>query len=324
MSRSTAKSTAKFISYDLRPAKQSERRILLDLMGIAGDCGFPISNYRYVGMGANRFYDFLLIHKYLGINKMISIEHDPVMYGRAMFNRPYSFIDVRNNSISNFIEGDSFSDRSILWFDYDGGINSDALADISSLSTKLKNGDFCFITIGGLRPPVHEKSDEQKVLAWMKEEFGDFAGEVTLDNVAKKNFPEAARKVLLAAFSYAFSTRQDCKFIPFLQVKYTDSFPMVTIGGALMDDVHAAKFKLNVDRTLPFLRVNEDCLYDIKSLNLTERERVLFDRATTHSTHGSIEKSQRLKIRKLGFSEEEICAYKELIRYLPRYVETIV
>ena len=30
------------------------------------------------------------------------------------------------------------------------------------------------------------------------------------------------------------------------------------------------------------------------------------------------------QIRKLGFTDEEICAYKELIRYLPRYVETIV
>jgi hypothetical protein len=324
MSRAAAKSTAKFISYDLRPAKQSERRILLDLMQVAGDCGFPITNYRYVGMGANRFYDFLLIHKYLGINKMISLEHDPIMYGRAMFNRPYSFIDVRNDSISNFIETDSFTDKNLLWFDYDGGIGSDALADISALSTKLNKGDFCFITIGGLRPPAYERSDEPKVLAWMKDEFGDFAGEVTATDVEKKNFPEAARKVLLSAFRYAFSTRQDCKFVPFLQVKYTDSFPMVTIGGALMDDDYSVRFKEIVDRTLPFLRLNEERLYEIKSLNLTERERVLFDRATTHSKPGSIEKNQRQKIKKLGFTDEEINAYKELIRYLPRYVETIV
>ena len=114
-----SRSTANFISYDLRPAKQSERRMLLDLMQVAGDCGFPITDYRYVGMGANRFYDFLLIHKYLGVNKMISLEHDPIMYGRAMFNCPYSFIDVRKKSIAEFISGDSFSDKSLLWFDYD-------------------------------------------------------------------------------------------------------------------------------------------------------------------------------------------------------------
>lgn len=319
-----SRSTANYISYDLRPAKQSERRILLDLMQVAGDCGFPITNYRYVGMGANRFYDFLLIHKYLGVNKMISLEHDPIMYGRAMFNRPYSFIDVRNKSIAEFISGDTFSDKSLLWFDYDGGISSDALTDIASLSTKLKLGDFCFVTIGGARPKSHEKSDALRVLAWMKDEFGDLAGEVTVTDVEKKHFSEAARKVLLTAFRYAFSARQDCKFVPFLQVKYTDSFPMVTVGGGLMDDSSASKFKLSVNRSLPFLRINENILYEIKSLNLTERERVLFDRATTHSTTSSIETSQLNKIKTLGFKDEDIAAYKELIRYLPRYVETIV
>ena len=81
-----ARSTASFISYDLRPSKQSERRILLDVLKIAGDCGLPISDYRYVGMGANRFYDFLLIHRYIGIRNMVSLEHDPIMYKRSIFN----------------------------------------------------------------------------------------------------------------------------------------------------------------------------------------------------------------------------------------------
>lgn len=318
------RSTAKYISYDLRPTKQSERRILLDLMKIAGDCGFPITKYRYVGMGANRFYDYLLMHKYLGVNKMISLEHDPKMYKRAMFNRPYSFIDVRNKSISEFISGDTFSDQSLLWFDYDGGINSDALADIASLATKLKLGDFCFVTIGGARPPSLEKNDENKVLAWMKEEFGDLAGEVTITDVEKSNFPEAARKALLAAFRYAFSTRKGCQFVPFLQVKYADSMTMVTVGGGLIDDAHVEKFKRNINHSLPFLRIYENILYEIKSLHLTERERVLFDRATTHTTADEIENSQLHKIKKLGFGDDEIKAYKELIRYLPRYVETIV
>ncbi len=61
------RSTARFISYDLRPAKQSERTILLDLLRLTSDSGLNITGYRYVGMGANRFYDFLLMHKYLGL-----------------------------------------------------------------------------------------------------------------------------------------------------------------------------------------------------------------------------------------------------------------
>src|SRR4051794_25050618 len=89
------RSTARFIPYDLRPAKQSERKILVDLLKTGGDIGLPIGDYRYVGMGANRFYDFLMLHKHLGICSMVSLEHDPKMFKRAAFNVPYNFIDVR-------------------------------------------------------------------------------------------------------------------------------------------------------------------------------------------------------------------------------------
>ena len=71
------KSTAKFVSYDLRPSKQIERKMMLDSFGAALESGFPISEYRYVGMGGNRFYDFMLVHKFLGIEQMTSLEHRP-------------------------------------------------------------------------------------------------------------------------------------------------------------------------------------------------------------------------------------------------------
>ena len=69
-------STAKFILYNLRPAKQAERRILLDFLKCANVIGVPISSSRYVGMGGTTFYDFHLLHRFLGINRMISLERN--------------------------------------------------------------------------------------------------------------------------------------------------------------------------------------------------------------------------------------------------------
>lgn len=100
------------LSCDLRPSKQAERGILIDLLRIAGDCGFPIGNYRYVGMGANRFYDFLLLHNYLGIKDMVSLEHDSDMFKRAVFNVPYGFIDVKETSAQDYIASCEISLRS--------------------------------------------------------------------------------------------------------------------------------------------------------------------------------------------------------------------
>ena len=93
-SEMAVQSTAKFVSYDLRPSKQIERKMMLDSFGAAMEAGFSISEYRYVGMGGNRFYDFMLIHKFLGIEKMISLEHDRKMIPRANIQFAVSFHTV--------------------------------------------------------------------------------------------------------------------------------------------------------------------------------------------------------------------------------------
>lgn len=109
------RSTGRFILYDLRPAKQTERRILLDVLGAGSDCGLPLTGYRYVGMSANRFYEFISMHKYLGLTSMVSLEHDDQFFARAKFNSPYSFIDVVNNSVADFISGDESPLSSVFW-----------------------------------------------------------------------------------------------------------------------------------------------------------------------------------------------------------------
>lgn len=315
------RSTARFISYDLRPAKQSERRILLDLLKIAGDCGLPITKYRYVGMGTNRFYDFLLIHKYLGVGNMVSLEHDPSMFKRAIFNCPYKSIDVQQKTAEQFITDDDLIEPSVLWLDYDGGISPRIVRDIASLSTKLKVGDFCFVTVFGGPPKALDRQNDESRLEWFREELRDVAGEVSLADVERSSFPEAVHKVLIAAFKNAFSFRREGKFCPFLQVEYADSLPMITVGGGFLAEGFSVDFMKRVADALPFLDTKDSELYQIRSLHLTERERALFDRATTAPDKRS---SEHRQLKKLGFKDGEIAAYKDLIRYLPRYVETIV
>ncbi len=96
---------------------------------------------------------------------------------------------------------------------------------------------------------------------------------------------------------------------------------MITVGGGLLENGQALDFESRIADVLPFLGNKDPKLYEIKSLHLTERERGLFDRATTQSKKNS---SERNELKKLGFEEAEIATYKDLIRYLPRYVETIV
>lgn len=312
------KSTARFISYDLRPAKQSERGILVDILKVAGDCGLPIRDYRYVGMGANRFYDFLLLHKYVGIQDMISLEHDGNMYQRARYNVPYHFIDVQNKKAFDFLTSGGSEKPEIIWLDYDGGIGPDMLVDITTLSARAKIGDFFFVTVNGEEPHYMNGFNDIERLQSLQDTMGDHAGSVVLEDVERSQFSNAVYKVLIAAFRYAFSVRREGSFVPLLQVEYSDSMPMVTVGGAFLSEGTAIDLCKKMKKTLPFLLKE---LYKIRSFHLTERERSLFDRALTGSPRS---RKDINTLKKLGFKESEFVAYGQLIRYLPRYVETAV
>lgn len=109
--------------------------------------------------------------------------------------------------------------------------------------------------------------------------------------------------------------------MPFLQVWYKDSVPMITVGGGLLAEGQAVPFRRHMARVIPFLTEKTAKLYQIKFPHLTDRERALFDRAVTKSRKRSTEYNQ---IRNLGFDEGDLTAYAQLIRYLPRYFETIV
>jgi hypothetical protein len=276
-----ARSSARRIFYDLRPSKQSERRIMMDVLRAAGESGLPMANYRYVGMGAVRFYDFLLVHRYLGINQMVSLEHDHGMFLRAQFNRPYEFIDVRNQTTSAFISADPFDLPTIIWFDYDGGLGPHIAEDVSSAGVKLKQGDFFFVTVNGHPPRAIDRQRTADRLVWLQDTLGDLSGDVRLSDVEDSSFAIAVHKVLLAAFKNAFASRRDGSFKVVLQVEYTDTSNIVTVGGAFLPDGLAITFVERLTKQLPFLGRGDDTLYEIVALPITEQERALFDRAAT-------------------------------------------
>ena len=74
------------INYELRPAKFTERKMLLAVL--TRICAFYDSPYQYIGFGGLDYTDFKLFHKELYIDKMISIEGGrKISKERTVFNR---------------------------------------------------------------------------------------------------------------------------------------------------------------------------------------------------------------------------------------------
>jgi hypothetical protein len=312
-------STAKFIQYALRPAKQAERRILMDFLKCANEAGMTVSDCRYVGMGGTMFYDFHLMHRFLGVNQMISLERDACTHPRSEFNCPFDFISVQNRTVADFLAADSDEGATIYWLDYDDGLGPDIAADIASLGTRVKKGGFAFVTVYGQPPGFLEKQTTEQRLEYFQQQLGDFSVGFTAADMEQAAFPNTVHRVLMAAFKNAFAPRTDGQFQILFQVEYKDSSTMITVGGCFSDTKEAPHILRRVKADLPFLLKNPP--YKIRSLNLTERERALFDQAVTKRRRNS---SQANLLRFLGFKKKDFDAYRDLIRFLPRYHESII
>lgn len=316
-----SRSSSDKLHYDIRPAKQTERQLLVDIVRVCSNQGLHISKYKYIGMGAVRFYDFLLFNRSLGIKDMISIESFTHIYNRAQYSKPYKFINVLNEETKDFISNYNSNSNTIFWLDYDGGVKKDILEDVNSLSTKIKKNDFLFVTCPAAVPKRYRGSNRKNRLSKLKIEFEGYAGTITLDDVENSNFYKAVHKILKASFKKSFSQRSDDgKFIYLIEVTYKDTSPMITIGGGFFEDNFGNQIIKECKEEFPFLYNKNNEIYEINPLNITEKERILFDHAATAN---DLRCSEYSELKKLGFDKEDIKSYEDLIRYIPKYVERI-
>ena len=246
-------SSAKYVSYDLRPSKQRERKLMLDVLNVALKCGLDIPNYRYVGMGANRFYDFIQMFRSFGIRNMVSLEHDDKMFERAVFNCPYNFIRVLKKSCNEFLQEDTFTGSTIFWMDYDGTINEEVIQDIASSGAKVKGGDLLFFTVSCEPPGWLRKLNGKRRVAELRSRFLDMASEVTLEDVQDQQFPETVNKIEGAAVQNAFAMRQEGEFRMLFKVKYADGARMITFGGVFHDAEECGTLVKRLEQSMPFV-----------------------------------------------------------------------
>ena len=314
-----SRSTATFVAYDLRPAKQTERRMLLAFLECAKEVGLMDSDYRYVGMGGYKFYDFILMHRYVGLKNMISIEHDSDIIDRCEFNRPYNFIEIKGTDTYRFLNSDNYDDRTVYWFDYDSSLSDSIIDDIQLLGSNIKLGSFAFFTVAADVPGDLKELRDVERLEELQEQFGDLALELHLEDVENSNFSRTVYKILNSAITNAFSARADGCFFPEFRILYKDTTKMLTVGGYFCTIEESEKLRKKLNKSLPFLVKNDSEPFRIRHFNLSERERHLIEFASTAGRRCK----EANQLRRLGIKDSDIEAYRDLVRFMPRYFETI-
>jgi hypothetical protein len=317
------RSSAWFISYDLRPGKQIERRIVLDTLQAAKSAGMHLEKLRLIGMGGVRYIDFLLANKVVGIKQFTSIEHDEELLARCEFNKPFHDLDVYFGSASQFISEVGFNAPNVIWFDFEQGISRDLSDDMIALSSAVKPGTFVYITATAELPEKLKKINGlPKRLEQIQGDIDPLGGSLGVADMSPSGFPTVAARLLRSFLAFGFTGRSDGVFFPFLRLNYKDTTWMTTVGGYFGSPEEVQKLREAFRGRSDFLKPDSDqFVYTIEQFNITDAERRLFDRAAIARKSRRSEKSA---LRKLGFRESILLQYPDLMRFIPRYFESVL
>lgn len=320
----------KKVSYDLRPAKQVERRMLLDSLQILANDGFSVRDHLYVGMGSIYFVDYVLFHKYLGINKMISVECCAQDAKRAQFNRPFdaSVVDLRIDLIGNVISQLPRDEKVFAWLDYDCWLNSDIVNDISSAAYLLAPGSFLLVTIDAEYPEILDPADGVTPRrAEIPEECHDFysmvAGSYFNPSWSKQDFSKDKVPITLASLGFriigsAEVSRSDgASLAPLFSFCYADKHSMVSFGGMIAGPAETKILQKSTLQNEFFIRSDPSKPpYPIRVPCLTRKERLYLE--------GNMPCPQGWKPSEFDLDKEDLEAFCETYRYHPSYVEVLL
>ena len=315
MSNQSARSYLR-VAYDLRPSKQVERRILLDFFRRLAGYGVAVEKFRYTGMGSIHFVDHILFHKFLGIDKLVSVEGDDEIETRVNFNRPFDNIELEIMQIGNYIPQLSSDEKHIVWLDYDYRLSRDMLNDVTSCANQLPVDSFILVTVD-VEPAKNSNGSADNFLY-----YKNIANELWMPSWVERDFANSKLHLrvlylLAQAFREGVAGRSGVEALPCFSFVYADGHQMATLGVQLGGETQAKKLESikNDGATYLVLDFNDDP-FRIDVPVLTRRERLYLESVMPSKDYG--------KVGAAGLSKEDFDNYGKIYRFFPSYGELLL
>ncbi len=174
------------VSYNLRPNKFVERQLFIELL--AKVCSESPEKYVYVSLGGPQLEDQKLVHQQLGFRHLISLELDPIVHQRQLFNlRPASVKCLKNSTEDFVVDFDrylsEYNDKTfVVWFDYASpNDRRDQLLEFERLLSRMQPPDILKITLnanpatlGGLAPEESQDHLQQRQLERLRGQLDNY------------------------------------------------------------------------------------------------------------------------------------------------------
>jgi len=311
------------VHYNLRPAKQVERRMLVDALLLLSEAGFQVRDYEYTGMGSIHFVDFVMFHKFLGIHSMISVELSSEIKDRIEFNRPYRNV-IRTEvdcPIGDILAKLSQTEQHLVWLDYDNILAEYMLEDIAMAVSRMSSGSIFLITVDtelpGFCSGAVSETSPAETRAYFEKEAGRYLSPFLQDKDYRYENLFSINQTAIAGSIQTGLRGSGNRFLPLFNFLYKDGHRMMTIGGMLGGDKERRKIRRSRLSKTEYARFSLDekpC--EIWVPCLTRKELLYLD-SYMPSDEGWSPKEFELK-------EDEIEQYKRIYRFFPNYAELLM
>jgi len=309
-------------NYLLRPSKQVERKLFIEILHALKSDDYPIQDYTYLGFGSIFYADFILFHKYLYIDKMVCVERDPIER-RMKFNKPFGFIKLFMRSASELIPRIRRNTRYIVWLDYDRPLDSELLQDIDGFIQVLAPGSILLATVEAEPRLTTEGFDDlsakdrsRELLKLYSREFSSLVRhEIRAPNLTRNELPKLVSRILIGQVSRSLLSRKGLDFIQLFNFCYADGAQMLTLGGII--DRPAAARRRPLQRLFRHAHVRTSEEPEVISVPpLTVREKHWID---TNSLRPIAARARRLDL-----DEKLMKNYEKYYRHYPTYFESMI
>ena len=224
------------VNYSLRPSKSIQRQIVFNGIRMLKS-QLNLSNMIYIGFGSVWFIDFVMAHKLLDIEDMVSMEKEEIGYRRAVFNRPYATVRVCHGHSSDLLaklyDDKDFSRRPwVVWLDSDNHLEEELRDDIRSIIETSPANTVFLVTFNGKDTRYGSPSERTTRLR-------DLLGNVVPDELPRARCKGDKMQETLADLTIDFMKSIGAEFArpggfePAFRMIYKDASPMVTVGGIM-------------------------------------------------------------------------------------------
>lgn len=313
-------SSLHYINYSLRPSKSIQRQIVFDGIRTLRS-RLDINESIYIGFGSIWFADFVMAHKILAIDEMISMEEDEILYRRAVFNSPYASVQIRQGFSSDILptlyEDETICRRPwVMWLDYDSAFDETSVDDTRAAIERAPGDTIFLVTFNGIESRYGRQKHRPGRLR-------DLFGDVVPDDLCVSRCDSTNMGNTLADLAIKFMKSSAARaarpggFVPTFRIIYRDGAVMVTVGGILPSSRDIAR------KVSDIVEMNEwKCRPErpIISPLLTIREAMALQ-----SKLPSPDGLSRTLVQALGFDleDEQIEAYVRYYREYPAFAQII-